>query len=149
MQSPRAKHLPFTEPQQMSNERCGALGRPLNALNLITQGIVLLQAAQKQGAISADDGEDISELVSDSSRQPADSFHLLRSPQLFFQAAPFRNVTRHALDRHGYSVFVNRACADLQGNDSAVLPDELERIYRHCLLAGQLPFHHLVRNLEL
>src|SRR5207244_3179465 len=53
IQNLRAEHLPFAEPEQMTDERIRALSRLLDTQNFVAQRIFLFQTAENENAIAA------------------------------------------------------------------------------------------------
>src|SRR5437879_8110863 len=90
-----SEYLLPTERKQLAGESGGAIGRFLDFFHFITERIGFLQLVKHQLTVSLDHGEKIIEIMSDTTSQPANGFHLLRLAQLLFKSTPFGDVLRN------------------------------------------------------
>ena len=93
------------ECEQLTRKGCGAVGGAFDLLNLAARFILRRERAQQQFSVALDYHQQIVEVVRDASSEPADCFHFLRLPQLFFELLPLTNILRNNETHEPASVF--------------------------------------------
>ena len=83
----RFQRLPPAERQHLTRERSGAVRRLANLLAAAEERVLGGQAFDNQLRVSLDHREQVIEVVSDTARQPAQRFHLLRTGEALLRAA--------------------------------------------------------------
>ena len=78
------------------------LRRPLSGVldlrNLLEERILLRDVLEREAAVPQNRGQQVVEVMCDPAREKADGFHLLRLPELFFQATLFGQIDQRALN---------------------------------------------------
>ncbi len=104
---PWLEHRAATEDQQLARESGGAPPNFEYFQKIIFQigvdRLVLADLLECQFGVADQRGEEVVEVVRNSSGQPAKSVHLLRLPELFFEPLSFGDVAGHT--QYGRSTF--------------------------------------------
>src|SRR5580700_7058392 len=86
------KDLHAAEGEHLAGEGSGAVGCFANLLATAVEGLVGLQAVEKQIAVAADYGEQVVEVVGDAACHAAEGFHFLGLAELAFELSALRFV---------------------------------------------------------
>src|SRR5215813_5704090 len=89
------QHLPAAEGKQLPGEDTGTIGRTQDLLQSVPLWIRRTGSVQEHLGISANDRQEIIEVMSDASRQPAYGLHLLSLTELFLQFPAGRDILRN------------------------------------------------------
>ena len=85
VQQARFEHRFPAEQQQLTGQQCGPLTGITNGCQVVTQPIIDREAIDQRLGVAVDDGQEIVEIMRDSTRKLTDCLHLLGLAQLFFE----------------------------------------------------------------
>ena len=85
VQNARRQHLLPAEGQKLARHGSCPVAGFLDFLQMIPYWVVGVKTVQHQLAVPNNDGQEVVEIVGDSTRQSTDGLHLRRLPNLFFQ----------------------------------------------------------------
>ena len=88
----RLERLAAAEGQQLVGQLPAALGRAADLLERRALRVLQIAAGQQQVAVAGDHGQQVVEIVGHAARQAAHGLHLLRLPELLFQARRARGA---------------------------------------------------------
>ncbi len=98
--------LAAREGEQLSREGCGAVCHVDDFGDVGSGGVALWKRVEGQLGVAADDGEQVVEVVGDTSREAPQRVHLLGLQQLGGELALFGDVFDHGSTVGGHTVFV-------------------------------------------
>src|SRR5690606_4752092 len=114
-------HLLPSEGEQLTREARGALDRSTNLFRVRTGRMVARQVIQDEPGVALDCGEQVVEVVCDSTCQATHGLHALRLPELFLEYAPRAHVTYYGRYSNGGAGRVRqRGEGDCNRNSGAV-----------------------------
>ena len=92
VQNPRGQHLLPAEGQKLARQGSCPVASFHNLVEVTPHRVVGVKTVQHQLAVPVDDGQEVIEIVGDSTRQPTDRLHLRRLLKPFFQSLALGHI---------------------------------------------------------
>src|SRR5258707_15568947 len=108
--------------EELASESGSAVGGLANGFRLGVQRMIGSELVEENVSVSADDHEEVVEVVSDAAGEAADGFHFLGLAELVFEDAALGDVFGDGFeDVGGFVAAGDGASADADGDSFAVL----------------------------
>ena len=119
------------EGEELAGQSGGAVGGLLNGFGFGMQRMAEGELVEHDLGVSADDHEEIVEVVGDAAGEAADGFHFLGLAELVFENAALGDVFGNAFENVGGFVAGDGTAADADGDDGRVfaLPANFEAVH--------------------